>query len=159
MFNIKTNWMKKNKNSAQDDLTNENAQNEEIEEVLNGEQELEQEDEPTEEEVKEVEEEVEESEEEEVEEVDELEELRDKYLRLVAEFDNYRKRTAKEKVELIQTAEKGVILALLEVLDDADRASAEIEKSEDLASVKEGAFLIFDKLRKKLIGRGLKEMD
>ena len=147
MFNIKTNWMKKNKNSAQEELTNENAQNEEMEDVLNDEQDEEQETEPAEEE------------EEEVVEVDELEELRDKYLRLAAEFDNYRKRTAKEKVELIQTAEKGLLLAMLEVLDDADRASVEIEKSEDLVSVKEGAFLIFDKLRKKLTSRGLKEMD
>lgn len=89
----------------------------------------------------------------------ELEELRNKYLRLVAEFDNYRKRTARERVELIQTSEKDVVVSLLDVLDDADRAEKQMETTDDAAVVKEGALLIFDKLRKALKTRGLKEMD
>lgn len=93
------------------------------------------------------------------EERDEFGELRGKYLRLVAEFDNYRKRMAKERIALIQTSEKEVVQALLDVLDDADRAEAQMEKTEDVQSVKEGASLIFDKLRKTLKNRGLQEME
>ncbi len=90
---------------------------------------------------------------------DESEELRDKYLRLVAEFDNYRRRTAKERIALMQTAEKDVIKTLLDVLDDADRAEIEMQKTDDVHSVREGATLIFDKLRKTLKSRGVTEME
>ncbi|ANH83810.1 nucleotide exchange factor GrpE [Niabella ginsenosidivorans] len=89
----------------------------------------------------------------------ELRESRDKYMRLAAEFDNFRKRTAKERIELFQTAGKEVITDLLEVLDDADRAQAELEKSGDNAALKEGINLVFSKLRSKLQARGLKAME
>ncbi len=89
----------------------------------------------------------------------ELKELRNKYLRLVAEFDNYRKRVARERIELIQTSEKDVVVSLLDILDDADRAEEQMEKTEDMEVVKKGALLIFDKLRKVLKSRGLKEME
>lgn len=88
----------------------------------------------------------------------ELEELRNKYLRLAAEFDNYRKRTSRERSELLKTADKDVILSLLEVLDDCDRATEQMENTDNIDVVKEGALLIFNKLRKILSSRGLKEM-
>lgn len=89
---------------------------------------------------------------------DQLQEQRDKYLRLVAEFDNYRKRIAREKLDLMQTANKDVIVSLLDILDDCDRAASQMEDSEDINSVKEGAFLIFNKLKNQLQALGLKEM-
>ncbi|AHF14427.1 nucleotide exchange factor GrpE [Niabella soli] len=89
----------------------------------------------------------------------ELQESKDKYIRLAAEFDNFRKRTAKERVELFQTAGKDVIVALLDVLDDADRAQAELEKSENNAASKEGILLVFNKLRNTLQSKGLKAME
>lgn len=88
----------------------------------------------------------------------ELEELRNKYLRLAAEFDNYRKRTSRERSELLKTADKDVILSLLEVLDDCDRATEQMENTDNIDVVKEGALLIFNKLKKILSSRGLKEM-
>ncbi|TAN01469.1 MAG: nucleotide exchange factor GrpE [Chitinophagaceae bacterium] len=88
-----------------------------------------------------------------------LQEQRDKYLRLVAEFDNYRKRIAREKLDLIQTANKEVIISLLDILDDCDRAAGQMEDSDDIDSVKEGAFLIFNKLKNQLQALGLKEME
>lgn len=87
-----------------------------------------------------------------------LEEMRDKYLRLAAEFDNFKRRTAKERVELLQTAGKDVISSLLEVLDDCDRAQSQLEKSDDTA-LREGVMLVFNKLRGSLQGRGLKTME
>lgn len=89
----------------------------------------------------------------------ELDEQKDKYLRLVAEFDNYRKRNAKERLELMQTANKEVIIAMLEVLDDCDRAEVQLQTSEDMVAVKEGIQLIFNKLRHTLQGKGVKEME
>lgn len=88
----------------------------------------------------------------------EVQELKDKYLRQVAEFDNFRKRNAKERLELIQTAGKDVIVSLLEILDDCDRAEKQIHASEDLATIKEGIQLIFNKLRVALQAKGLKSM-
>lgn len=89
----------------------------------------------------------------------ELNELRDKYLRLQAEFDNFRRRTAKEKIELMQTASKEVILSLLDVLDDSERAAKQMETATDLDAVKDGTRLVFGKLKNTLTARGLKEMD
>ncbi len=89
----------------------------------------------------------------------ELEELRDKYLRKVAEFDNFRKRSNKEKYDLIRTAGKEVIIDLLEVLDDIDRAEEQLNSSEDLDQIREGILLVFGKLRSKLTARGLKVME
>jgi molecular chaperone GrpE len=88
----------------------------------------------------------------------ELQEQKDKYLRLFAEFDNYRRRTAKENVELRQTAGKEVIVSLLDVLDDCDRAEKQLETSGEIQQFSEGALLIFNKLRKILESKGLKPM-
>ncbi|HEX5154644.1 MAG TPA: nucleotide exchange factor GrpE [Parafilimonas sp.] len=89
----------------------------------------------------------------------ELEAQKDKYLRLLAEFDNFRRRTAKENMELRQTAGKEVIVSLLEILDDCERAEKQLETSGDLKQFSEGALLIFNKLRKSLENKGLKQMD
>ena len=85
-------------------------------------------------------------------------EWKDKYLRLVAEFDNFRKRNAKERLELIQTAGKDVIASLLDVLDDSERAQKQLETSNDTAAIKEGIFLVFNKLKNTLQSKGLKQM-
>jgi molecular chaperone GrpE len=89
----------------------------------------------------------------------ELSEMRDKYLRLVAEFDNFKKRNAKERIELIQTANKEVILALLDVVDDTDRATKQLETSTDIATIKDGVMLVFNKLKSTLQSKGLKPME
>lgn len=89
----------------------------------------------------------------------ELQEQKDKYLRLFAEFDNYKRRNAKERLELIQTAGKDVIISLLQVLDDCDRAEKQLEESPDSATNKEGVMLVFNKLRSTLQARGLKAME
>ncbi|TCJ14636.1 nucleotide exchange factor GrpE [Flaviaesturariibacter flavus] len=88
-----------------------------------------------------------------------LDEKNDQYLRLAAEFDNFKRRTAKERVELIQTAGKDVIQSLLDVLDDASRAEQQLEKTDDVAQIKEGIRLVFGKLRNTLASRGLKPME
>ena len=88
-----------------------------------------------------------------------IDQLNDKYLRQAAEFDNFRRRTAKERVELIQTAGKEVIQDLLEVLDDSERAQQQLEATDDTAQIKEGVQLVFNKLRNKLQARGLKPME
>lgn len=88
-----------------------------------------------------------------------LSESNDKYARLVAEFDNYKKRTSKERIELIQNAGQGVIKNLLPILDDFDRALSAMATAQDIESVKEGIALINNKLRKFLGNEGLKEMD
>jgi molecular chaperone GrpE len=89
----------------------------------------------------------------------EIAELKDKYLRLTAEFDNFRRRTAKERVELTQTAGKDVIQSLLVVLDDMDRAGNQLETTTDIKVIKEGVSLVFNKLRSVLQQKGLKVMD
>jgi molecular chaperone GrpE len=89
----------------------------------------------------------------------ELEENKDKYLRKVAEFDNFKRRTAKERIELIQTAGKEVITDLLDVLDDCDRAQAQIEKTENIKEIREGIMLVFNKLRTILQSKGVKPME
>ena len=90
---------------------------------------------------------------------EELEEQKGKYLRLYAEFDNYRRRTDKEKYELRQTAGKEVIVSLLEVLDDCDRAEKQIADSSDVKLIKEGVQLVFQKLRSTLQAKGVKAME
>lgn len=90
---------------------------------------------------------------------EEIAQLKDKYLRQVAEFDNYRKRTLKEKTELILNGGEKVLGALLPVLDDLDRAVANIAKSNDVETLKEGVDLIVDKLSKTLATQGLQKMD
>src|ERR1700761_9247020 len=82
----------------------------------------------------------------------------DKYLRLYAEFDNFRRRTTKERVELLQTAGKEVIVSMLPVLDDFDRALKAMETATDVIPVKEGVALVQNKLKHILTGKGVKEM-
>ncbi|MGE5106159.1 MAG: nucleotide exchange factor GrpE [Sphingobacteriales bacterium] len=88
-----------------------------------------------------------------------LSEQKDKYIRLLAEFDNFKRRNAKERIELIQTAGKDVIASMLEVLDDCDRAEKQLQTSEDLVAIKEGIQLVFNKLRNNLQSKGLKAME
>lgn len=89
---------------------------------------------------------------------EELKESRDKYLRLAAEFDNFKRRNARERIELMQTAGKDLIIELLEVLDDFDRAEKQFETDPDIENVKKGALLISNKLKHKLQLKGLKPM-
>jgi molecular chaperone GrpE len=89
----------------------------------------------------------------------ELQAQKDKYLRLFAEFDNFRKRSAKERLDLMQTAGKEVIVSLLDVLDDCDRAEKQLQNSNDLDQVKEGVQLVFNKLRATLQNKGLQAME
>lgn len=86
-------------------------------------------------------------------------ELQDKYLRQVAEFDNYRKRTIKEKAELILNGGEKTITAILPILDDMERALANMDKFEDIAAVKEGVDLIFQKFIKVLGEQGVKKIE
>lgn len=88
-----------------------------------------------------------------------LEEQKDKFVRKVAEFENFKRRSAKERMELIQTAGREVITDLLDVLDDCDRAQKQIEKSEENKEIKEGVLLVFNKLRNTLSARGLRPME
>ena len=89
----------------------------------------------------------------------EVQEQKDKYVRLFAEFDNYRRRTSKESIELRQTAGIEVIVSLLDVLDDMDRAEKQIEENEKDKGLKEGILLVFNKFRKILQAKGLKAIE
>lgn len=86
-------------------------------------------------------------------------EVNDKYLRLYAEFENFRRRTNKEKIDVINSAAAGVIKDLLPVLDDFERAIANNEKTDDVETLKEGFHLIFNKLSHVLTTKGLKPME
>ncbi len=88
----------------------------------------------------------------------EIAELKDKYLRLYADFENFRRRTAKEKLDLIASANESLLVALLPVVDDFERAKQSLETSTDVATLKEGVNLIQNKLVKTLEGKGLKPM-
>src|SRR5688572_8324701 len=90
---------------------------------------------------------------------EELAESKDRYLRQAAEFDNYKRRNARERMELIQTAGKDVISELLDVLDDSERAQKQMETTEDVKLVKEGVLLVFNKLRNTLSSKGLKPIE
>lgn len=83
---------------------------------------------------------------------------KDKFLRLFAEFENYKKRTAKERIDLFKTANQEVLQAMLPVLDDFDRAWSQISKSEDEALVK-GVELIHEKLKSTLNSKGLEQIE
>ncbi len=89
----------------------------------------------------------------------EVQELKDKYLRLYSEFDNYRRRTAKERLELIKTASEDVLRDIISVVDDFERAYKAHEKEEDAEKVRNGNQLVFQKLIKILDNKGLKVMD
>lgn len=88
-----------------------------------------------------------------------IEELKDKYLRSVAEFDNYRKRTLKEKTELLLNGAEKTVAAILPVMDDMERALASAEKTDDPEVLKEGMTLIFQKFEKALGSLGVKKIE
>ena len=83
---------------------------------------------------------------------------KDKFLRLFAEFENYKRRTSKERIDLFKTANQEVLLAMLPVMDDFDRALTEIKKTDDNILIK-GVELIFDKLKTTLVSKGLEEVE
>lgn len=89
----------------------------------------------------------------------ELDSLKDKYLRLSAEFDNYRKRTMKEKAELIQNGGEKCISSILPIVDDFERALKNMETAEDVAAVKEGVELIYNKFMTVLGQNGVKPIE
>lgn len=89
---------------------------------------------------------------------EELAKEKDKFLRLFAEFENYKRRTSKERLELFKTANQEVLQALLPVMDDFDRAMVQISKSEDELLLK-GVELIHNKLRDTLVSKGLEQVD
>lgn len=90
---------------------------------------------------------------------DKIKELNDKYLRLYSEFDNYRKRTAKEKIDIIKTAGEDIIKNLLPIVDDFKRAIESNKTIEDAAALKEGFELISNKFYKSLEAKGLKAIE
>ena len=83
---------------------------------------------------------------------------KDKFLRLFAEFENFKRRTAKERIELFKTANQDVLLSLLPVLDDFDRALTEIKKTDDNVLI-QGVELIQEKLKSTLVSKGLEEVE
>ncbi|MEQ9404145.1 MAG: nucleotide exchange factor GrpE [Cyclobacteriaceae bacterium] len=89
---------------------------------------------------------------------DQLNEAKDKYLRLYSEFENFRRRTSKEKLDLISTANKGLMADLLPVLDDFERAMSASKENKDEKAFREGVELIQNKLTKSLETKGLKKM-
>jgi molecular chaperone GrpE len=90
---------------------------------------------------------------------DKYNELNDKYLRLYSEFENFRRRTAKERVEMMSNAGSDMIKEVLPVLDDMERAIESNKDSDDIESIKEGFNLVHNKLFKTLEGKGLKPMN
>jgi len=88
-----------------------------------------------------------------------LADQKDKYLRLMAEFENFRRRTAKERLDIIQTAGKDVIVSMLEVMDDCDRAEKQLNSADDISVQKEGIQLVFNKVRSTLQSKGVTAME
>ncbi len=88
-----------------------------------------------------------------------IKELQDKYLRLSAEFDNYRKRTLREKIELITLADEEILIKLLPVMDDFDRAMQSMNETTDCIVMKEGVDLIYGKFKEFIQSNGVKEID
>ncbi len=89
----------------------------------------------------------------------EINDQKNKYARLMAEFENYKRRTNQEKLDIIQTAGKDILISMLEILDDMDRAEKQIEQDTDLDHVKEGVMLIFNKFRNMMNAKGVKSID
>ncbi|MHB1279489.1 MAG: nucleotide exchange factor GrpE [Bacteroidia bacterium] len=89
----------------------------------------------------------------------ELAELNDKYIRMYSEFDNYKRRTARERIDLLQSASRDIVVALLPVVDDFDRAEKAFEASKDLEALSEGVKLVHHKLRSILSQNGLVAME
>lgn len=90
---------------------------------------------------------------------EQIEELNDRNIRLLADFENYKRRVSRERLELSQTAGKEVISGLLDVLDDSERAQKQMETSDDIQQIREGVQLVFNKLRNSLTAKGLKPME
>jgi len=90
--------------------------------------------------------------------VNEVAELKEKYLRLYADFENFRRRTAREKLDLINNAGENTIKAMLPVVDDFERAKQATDKTDDIIAVREGIEIIYNKLLKTLESKGLKPM-
>ncbi|OFX84414.1 MAG: nucleotide exchange factor GrpE [Bacteroidetes bacterium GWF2_33_16] len=88
-----------------------------------------------------------------------LDELNDKYLRLAAEYDNYRKRTLKEKMELSKSAGADILVNMLPVIDDFERALGHLDQAKDMSAVKDGITLIYNKFSEFLKQRGVKEIE
>lgn len=88
-----------------------------------------------------------------------FEEIQDRYLRLSAEFDNYRKRTLREKTDLLKSAGESTILKFIPVMDDFERAMISIQDAKDINAVKKGVELIFTKLKDALLQQGVKEIE
>ena len=88
-----------------------------------------------------------------------LSEIQDKYLRLSAEFDNYRKRTLREKTELIKSASEDVLVKILPVMDDFERAIGSMEDSTDIEAIRAGVYLIYNKFKDFLTQQGISEMN
>jgi len=88
-----------------------------------------------------------------------LEELNDKYLRLAAEYDNYRRRTLKEKMELSKVAGEDILVNILPVMDDFERGLATIDKAKEVDAIKEGIHLIYNKFKEFLKQRGVKAIE
>lgn len=89
----------------------------------------------------------------------EINDLKDKYLRLYSDFENFRKRTAKERIDLIKTASEEVLKDLIPVVDDFERATKASENEDDIVKIREGNQLIFQKLVRILESKGLKVME
>lgn len=87
-----------------------------------------------------------------------LVESNDKYIRLYSEFDNYRKRTAKEKIDLSKTAGEDIFKAILPVIDDFERGIKAMDDAKDIAALKEGVDLIYNKFKNTLVQKGLEAM-
>jgi molecular chaperone GrpE len=87
-----------------------------------------------------------------------LQEQKDKYLRLLAEFENYKRRSSRERLDLSQTAGKEIIISLLDVLDDCDRAEKQLQQEKNTGDLS-GVLLVFNKLRTILQNRGLRPME
>lgn len=88
-----------------------------------------------------------------------LAEAKDKYLRLYADFENFRRRTSKEKIEMIQNASEGLIKELIPVVDDFERANKSFETVSEVEPLKEGIALIFNKFQKTLASKGVKAIE
>jgi molecular chaperone GrpE len=88
-----------------------------------------------------------------------VQELQDKYIRLMAEFDNFRKRSLKERTELIKSAGEDILVNILPIMDDFERGLTLMDQSPDIESVKQGVLLIYNKFKEFLTQRGIKEIE
>jgi molecular chaperone GrpE len=90
---------------------------------------------------------------------DQIAEAKDKYLRLYADFENFRRRTSKEKIEMIQNASEGLLKELIPIVDDFERANKSFETVTEVEPMKEGIALIFNKFQKTLASKGVKVIE